>query len=75
MDVFEGHLSEFDLGVKLDKGHLCIHTSLRCLPFGQRHQNRAIIDPYHKITQRKWGKKFVFQSLRRAGEKIYERCS
>jgi hypothetical protein len=62
MDVFEGHLSEFGLGVKLDKGHFCIRTSLRCLPFGQRHQNRAIIDPYHKITQRKWGKKFVFQS-------------
>ena len=75
MDISERHLFEFDLGVKLDKGHLWIHTSLRCLPFGQRHQNRGIIDQYHKINETKWQKKFFFQSLRRAAEKIYEKCS
>ena len=50
MDIFERHLSEFDLGVKLDKGHLCIRASFGCLPFGQRHQNYYKIDRKDKIN-------------------------
>ncbi len=51
MDIFERHLFEFDLRVKLDKRNIFIHTYFLCLHIGQLHQNHSIIDQNHEIEE------------------------
>jgi hypothetical protein len=57
MDIFERHLLEFSLRIKLDNGNLFILTSFMCFHNSQLHPNCAIIDQYHKINEIKGIKK------------------